>query len=498
MQKFPQVGLRAVFEISGFNRNYRQYERAVRDIDRITSQTARGVTRSGQRLSAGFAQSIDELAQKSELLSNFLRAGALSPEGLDFLRDSFAGLSQGVGVNVEKFDELILSGATLSEAFEGAQGQIEGLTGSVNILGRSFTASAVAIGAITTALGVSVRFVQRSIAEYIELSEATRRLRAETGLLAEEASGWVQVAQASGVSANTASRGLAQFLGRVSDLRREQELGQESTSDFAEALEFLNVSLTDSDGNLKSTQELLSDVNAAFQDLGPGIQTAGVAQDLFGRTGRQLLPILTDQQQSLNQYLATLDRFGARLGALNQKEYEEFLQAQFELRAAIQGVRNTIASQWIPVLTQVQRIAAAGINIWRTFTQILSVTGIASRGLAAELEATADTLERVDRLVQRVARATQFLRDVLDPAGAVTRALAQAEEERAQAMAQSAQAAAESARLEQQRQEALQETLENLSELQGQYADKLADIERDAAQKWEETRWTGRGRKPSA
>jgi hypothetical protein len=319
MQKFPQVGLRAVFEISGFNRNWNQYQRTMRDIDRITKQTAQNVSRGNQ----GLASSLDDLIRSSSLLGDAIQRLPLGDQ-LPIIQQwdqAFQDLGEGAQVNVDVFERLIRSGASFEDALQGAARAAEGLGGSVNILGRSFTTTALAVTATTAALGISIRFVQQSITSYTELAEATRRLSAETGLLAEEASGWIQVAQASGVSANTASRGLAQFLSRVSDLRREQALGQESTGDFAEALEFLDVSITDTEGNLKSTEELLNDVNVAFQRLGPGIQTAGAAQDLFGRTGRQLLPILTDQEQSLTQYLGTLDRFGARLDALNRCQY---------------------------------------------------------------------------------------------------------------------------------------------------------------------------------
>jgi hypothetical protein len=335
-------------------------------------------------------------------------------------------------------------------------------------------------------LGASIKLVQQSVSEYTELAEATRRLSAETGLLAKESSGWIQVAQASGVSATTAGRGMGQFLSRVSDLRREQQLGEESTTDFSKALDFLQVSINDGEGNLKSTAQLLDDVNRAFQDLGPGVRSSQVAQDLFGRTGRQLLPILTDQKIALTDYLATLDRFGARLNALNQEEYAEFRRANFELQAAIQGVFNQIATNWIPVLTEVARVASELIGIYAKLTGAAYDTATPHEFLVQELRKLGDFLEWVHDLVIQVTAAYRGLLRFLNPMLSITEKLAAAEEEAAQVRAEAQQALAEQAELEKALREEREKTLEQLDELKGKLLEKLDDIDRDAAQKWED------------
>ncbi|MHC4230702.1 MAG: hypothetical protein ACYSW0_24970, partial [Planctomycetota bacterium] len=279
---------------------------------------------------------------------------------------------------------------------------------------------------------------------------------------------------------------MAQFLSRVSDLRREQQLGQESTSDFTRALDFLDVSITDSDDNLKTTAQLMSDVNRAFQDLGPGVQTSAAAVDLFGRTGRQLLPILTDTNTTLAQYEATLDRFGARLSALDEKEYAEFLQAQFELRAALQGVFNHIARNWIPVLTGVADVVSEVIGIYNIFVTELFGSEFAVNSLSELLRIHADNLAKVGIALRIIIRGYKEIISNINPLLGLYSRLAAEEEAVAQARAQAAAAAAEQNEIERNRQKAIQETIEGLNELKTQLVDKLTDIENDAAQKWED------------
>jgi len=49
-QKFPEIGLRAVFEITGFQAGYRKYQTMMSDIDKTTKQTAQKVNQTGQKM----------------------------------------------------------------------------------------------------------------------------------------------------------------------------------------------------------------------------------------------------------------------------------------------------------------------------------------------------------------------------------------------------------------------------------------------------------------
>jgi len=527
---FPQIGLRAVFELTGFNKSYTQYQTAMRDIDRITKQTAQSVTQSGQKMGADIVRNFTDFARKSSIVKDAFEN--LKPEAAiqEYQRigQAFTDLGDKAQVNVGVFDHLVNSGLGFTEAMQVAGGQIRinvqefdklierGLSAdqafqrltsgagnaaqAVTILGRSFTTTAVAVTAITAAFGASIKLVRDSIEAYTELAEATRQLRYQTGLMTADASGWVQVLQASGLSATSSGRAMTTFLSKVSDLRREQLAGVESSDDFSKALDFLGVSITDSTGKLRPTEQLLGDVNQAFQELGPGVRTAQVAMDLFGYSGRQLLPILTDQKQSLSDFMTTFDQFGTTLTALSQQQYEEFRQANIELQAAIRGVSVYIATNWIPVLTQIARIAANVISIYRQIVDATYNVDGAQRTLVGNLTALADGLEVLNRNIGRIINAYQTLVAVLNPIPNLTNRIvtsilgeakatedvAQAEEEAARSRATAAQAAAEAAEAEEELRRQREETLNQLDELKTEMAQKLDEINEDARQRWED------------
>jgi hypothetical protein len=402
MQKFPQVGLRAVFEISGFNRAWNQYQRVARDIDRITQKTANRVNRATQ----GMARSFTDFARRSSIVQEAfdnLRPSAAIAE-FQRLNQAFLDLGDKAQVNVELFDHLANAGIGFSEAMQVAGGQIQfnlpafdsliqkGVDAdaafqraaggaskagqSINLLGRSFTVTALATAAAIKVFRLGVRVIRESVEAYDELAEATRRLHHQTGLLTREASSWINIAQEAGISTGASERAMAMFLSRVADTRREMSSSGRSTSDFARAMDTLGVSILDNEGNLKTTDQLLNDVNQAFQRLGPGIVSSQLATDIFGRTGRQLLPILTDQEQSLSDLADQVERYGANLGAIDRAQFEELRNSQARLRESTVGLANEISRGWTETRTNVNNALAEIVNAFRKVDAFVRATGL--------------------------------------------------------------------------------------------------------------------------
>jgi len=522
-QKFPEVGLRAVFEITGFQKNYNQYTRLMRDIDKTTQQTTTRINQTTKGMANDVARSFSEFSRRSSIVQDAF--DNLSPAGsiaeMQRMGEAFRELGNKAKVNVALFDKLVNSGLSFSQAMQVAGGAIkldveafdrliqrgvdageafQRLTSgagdaaqTVTILGRSFSTTAVAIGAVTAAFGASIALVKRSISEYTELAEATRVLRDQTGILSREASQYTQALTATGLSASMAGRSMTQFLNKVTDLNRAEKAGEDTSNDFATALDFLDVKITDTEGNLKPTEQLLNEVNEAFQRLGPGARTAEAAVSLFGIGAYRLLPLLTDQRVTLQDLIGTTQRYGSSLNALTQQEYADFVLAQFELRTALQGVFNYIGKNYIPILTQVERVAANIISIYRQLAEGTNNTAGAQKTLVGALTSLADWLEKVNDDVSGLIKAYEILLRISNPIKAAQDAywqavgrsaqsaveLADAEEKAAQAGFDLAQATADAS-------VTLKEQMEALDELKSKLNEKLDDIDRDAAEKWDD------------
>jgi hypothetical protein len=500
-QKYPAIGLRAEFILSAFIPGARKYLNETARIDRATQQTAQRINRATQRMTQDVARSFTDFARKSSIVRDAfdnLRPEAAIQE-YQRLSQAFSDLGDnarvnvdvfdqlvnaGVGVadamrvaggqvqfNLQAFDSLIQRGIGVEEAFRQASGGAEALSGKISILGREFSVMAVSTSAAIAALRLGVRIIRESNEEYDEFAEATRRVRLQTGLLTQEASAWVTVLETSGVSTATAERSLTNFLGKVADLRRDMLEGEELTSDFAKAMGTLGISVVDSQGNLRTTEEILNDVNRAFQRLGPGIVSAQLATDLFGYSGRQLLPIFVDQEQSLADLTDEVERYGASLGAIDRQQFEDLRNSQTRLRESTRGLRLEIGRGWVEARTEFNNFLAEFLNGFRK--------------LDAAVRAGASIWESLQQGQTEVFTNGQFLIEQYQKFLTGESETARAAEESAQARANAAQdLAAKVGASESEIREEREKTLKQLDEIKTRLIQKLDEIDRDAERKW--------------
>lgn len=497
-QKFPEVGLRAVFQLTGFQKNYSSYQTMMRDVDRVTKSTAKSINTSMSSAAANVARSGEELVNQSKFLRDIL--SQLTPEeslrALAQWRAELGGLAKNTKINVDAFDRLASSGINIRDALAAASGQIrfsmeqferlvglgydanqafqwvaEGATiatGKINILGREFSVTALAVAAVTATLRIGYGVIKDSVEAYDELANATRRVHYQTGLLTAEASTWVNVAEAAGLSTATSERALTSFLEKVTDLRQEQLAGEESTSEFSKAMEYLGITITDSRGGLKTTEQLLREVNDAFVQLGPGVRSTDAAMALFGYSGRFLLPILTDQEQSLADLSEQVERYGASLGAIDMQQFEELRMSQNRLKEASQGLKNEISRGWTEARTNFNNFLADFLNGFRKADAAVR----AFFKTFTTVEGQMTPFKDLGRLFQEN---LQFFLTGETEAARRTEEIAQTYANALQALS----AAGEVSLVD-------DETLRDLDELKTRFNEKLTDIERDAGQRWDD------------
>lgn len=72
------------------------------------------------------------------------------------------------------------------------------------------------------------------------------------------------------------------------------------TKSSAEAFKKLGVSVTDSDGNLRSQEEVMFETISALQGMKNQTEKAKIANQLFGRAGSELMPLLNEEAGSLD------------------------------------------------------------------------------------------------------------------------------------------------------------------------------------------------------
>lgn len=189
-----------------------------------------------------------------------------------------------LSANIAKFESAMEKAAYLAEtsmgrveaAMKAAEAHAKLLEGALGTLGTSLSALGVIAGA-----GAFVEMVKGSI----ESAAQMKHLSEQTGV---------------SVSALSALKGAAKLVGvdlqdaalMASKLDKAMWKAQGGNMQAQSSFEKLGVKAMDAHGHLRDTESVLMDVAKRFEGMESGAAKTALAQELFGKTGSKMIPLL--------------------------------------------------------------------------------------------------------------------------------------------------------------------------------------------------------------
>ena len=214
------------------------------------------------------------------------------------------------------------------KANKAAGSSISGLVGGLVALGGAYAAYGAAKNAIQTTM---------------DLTGATIRLSAVTGMDAKTTSTWIEVFKARNISVTQAQMGFITLEKAVT--------GAASGSKTAvAAFDRLGVSMD----VLKSgdTQRIILATADGFAKLTNPVERAALAQQLFGRNAKALIPLLSGGSAAIAAALTQAQKYGAYIGGDVAKDLMKMRAAQIEFNYALEGLKITFAVAVLPYLAK--------------------------------------------------------------------------------------------------------------------------------------------------
>jgi hypothetical protein len=160
-----------------------------------------------------------------------------------------------------------------------------------------------------------------------------------------------KTAQKIGMTSESLSR--LEYAAKLSDVSLGQlqvGLGQLSKNMQAgnEAFTALGISVTDAQGNLRGTEEVLIDVAERFAGMEDGAGKTALAMAVFGRSGADLIPMLNAGRDGIGQMTDEARRFGLEISTSTSKAAEGFNDNLTRINSLFVGLANTIAQKSAP------------------------------------------------------------------------------------------------------------------------------------------------------
>lgn len=165
----------------------------------------------------------------------------------------------------------------------------DSFTGSLNGLGSlnsGFLQVAAGAAAGVTAFVAVTKALTDMVGESAQAAKTLRNLSQTTGLSTESAQKWDHVLRSVGSSLESAS-------GDLSGLQQKMSEAATGSGEAAELFAALGVSVKDTSGALKTTDQLLPELISSLQEMEDTTQRNAIASKLLGSTGSALIPIST-------------------------------------------------------------------------------------------------------------------------------------------------------------------------------------------------------------
>lgn len=177
----------------------------------------------------------------------------------------------------------------------------------------------------------------------LENADELGKLSQKVGVAVDDLSKLAYAAKLSDVDLGSLQQGLV----KLSNAAVEAQKG---TGQAADAFKQLGISVTDSEGRLKSNNDLLLELADSFSHLEDGPQKAALAMDIFGKAGADLIPLLNGGRQAIQEAGAELEKFGGVVTPEAAKAAEEFNDNLTRLQTSAGGLANQIAGELAPDL----------------------------------------------------------------------------------------------------------------------------------------------------
>lgn len=235
-----------------------------------------------------------------------------------------------------------LDSAEFQTGMRRAQGETDKFSNALKV---GFAAAAAAAAAGLAAISASVR---QNLNSFDELSKTSQKI----GIPVEELSKLKYAADLSGVS-------MEGMQTAVSKLSKNMVAAADGTGKMAQSFSALGVNVKNSDGSLRSSSAVLTELSDKFAAMPDGAQKTALAMQLLGKSGADLIPLLNGGSEALGGLLNEAKAFGLEISTETARTAEAVNDNFARVGYAISGLGVQLTAALAPILLQVSNAMVA-------------------------------------------------------------------------------------------------------------------------------------------
>jgi len=227
------------------------------------------------------------------------------------------------------------------------QGSVLNNEKEIKKLGTSLT---VAGGAIMGMFGLLIKGT-------VDAGDHINDLSKRTGIGTETLSAYQLAADKSGTSLDGFAIGMR-------GLANQMQAANDGSKESKKIFDTLGVSYVDNTGKLRPLDQVMLDVADRFAGMEDGAQKTALAQDVFGRSGMELIPMLNMGRKGLEENAEAARRYGMVLSKEAAQKMDEFNDSMAELKGSLAGLGREIITPLVPAIKGlIEKIANIAVRM---------------------------------------------------------------------------------------------------------------------------------------
>ena len=282
----------------------------------------------------------------------------------------------------QKFNLLIAAKTTGKAGITALGNSMQGLQGKLKNVQASMLGMNKAFG-VFIALGAAGGLA-RTIKKSVDLADSFGKMSDQTGIAANTLMAYVDAGKLAGVNQEQIDKGLRRLSRSIVEADR-------GIATYKRSFDTLGISVRDNNNELKTTEVVFGEIAEKFSQLENGATKAAVAQELFGRSGVNLINLLNNGKAALSEFNVELSEnfaqnaeyfndqiavMGIGIKNLNASMTDSMLPALNASAEAFRGLTETSAS-WKALFTVLEagfRVISYNVYLITSLLQFLSRT----------------------------------------------------------------------------------------------------------------------------
>lgn len=256
--------------------------------------------------------------------------------------------------------------------------------------------AATAFAAAAVGIGVAVKGV-------INDAEKLNKLSQSMGVPVEELSKLKYAADLADVPIDA----LATSMGKLAKNMSDAAGGAAGAA--ADAFKALGIQVTNTDGTLRSSSDVLGQIAQKFKGYEDGAAKTALAIALFGKAGAAMIPLLNQGRDGIEAAKNEADQFGLTLDNKTTAAAEAFNDNLKRMASVTQGAWTQAMKQALPALLQISNVLLEGKKNSELFKTAVDGMVVVFRALASVGMAAYTVLSAVATALSAVLSAAKMI-----------------------------------------------------------------------------------------